>query len=357
LQIIPVDPLQNNRLVDPMKTSNFSYELPDSAVAIEPIEPRDSARLLISRSEDEVIDEQISNIAQYLEPGDLLIVNNTKVLPARIPVVRSTGGSGEIFLLHRIDDGLWNALVKPSKKIDDGEKVTAKADNKEFTIEVSQDNGEGHRVVRFVDANEQEVLAAVGKTPLPPYMGKVDIPLERYQTMFAKTDKSVAAPTAGLHFTQAVKDSLTSKSIEIEEVTLHVGVGTFRPITKDDIEDHIMHSEEYEVLPEVWGKIQETKKRGNNVIAVGTTSLRTLESAAKYSKLSGDTELYCHGDFPFQVVDMLLTNYHQPQSSLLVLLDSFIGSRWKDLYNHALNNKYRFLSFGDAMLVSRKNNI
>lgn len=338
-----------------MKTADFSYDLPDSYIATEPIEPRDSARLLVSRSEDEVVDETVLNLASYIDPGDLVVVNNTKVLPARIPVTRSTGGSGEVFLLHRIDDGLWNALVKPSKKIEEGETVIAATDGQEFKIEIGQDSGEGHRVVRFIDTNEQDVLAAVGKTPLPPYMGKVDIPLERYQTMFAKTDKSVAAPTAGLHFTPRVKESLSIKNIDIAEVTLHVGVGTFRPITKENIEDHIMHSEQYEVKEDVWQKIQETKKRGNKIIAVGTTSLRTLESVAKYNKLNGDTELYCHGEYPFQVVDMLLTNFHQPQSSLLVLLDSFIGSRWRDLYSYALENNYRFLSFGDAMLVSRRN--
>jgi S-adenosylmethionine:tRNA ribosyltransferase-isomerase len=221
-------------------------------------------------------------------------------------------------------------------------------------IEIGDNNGEGHRIVTFLDGNDNDIIHAAGQVPLPPYLGDVDIPLERYQTMFARDEQSVAAPTAGLHFTNNVKEKLAHKGIDIVEVTLHVGVGTFRPITTEVIEDHTMHSEQYNVSLDVWEKIQKTRANGGKVIAVGTTSMRTLESVAITGALSGDTDLYCYGDFPFQVVDVLLTNFHQPQSSLLVLLDAFIGSRWKELYQYALDNEYRFLSFGDAMLVARK---
>ncbi|HMS24513.1 MAG TPA: tRNA preQ1(34) S-adenosylmethionine ribosyltransferase-isomerase QueA [Acidimicrobiia bacterium] len=335
--------------------SEFTYELPQHAIATVSVEPRDSAKLLVSRSVEEVVESTIASLQSFLAPGDLVVVNNTKVLPARIPIVRTSGGRGEVFLLHRIDDGLWNALVKPSAKIPIGEKVLTEIDvnRAECKIEIGEDNGEGHRVIRFLDANEHDVIHAAGRAPLPPYLGDVDIPLDRYQTMFARDEESVAAPTAGLHFTPGVKESLQSSGIEINEVTLHVGVGTFRPIMTDNIEDHVMHSERYDVPANVWENIRATKQKGGRIVAVGTTSLRTLESVAQTNQLSGDTNLFCYGDFPFQVADLLLTNFHQPQSSLLVLLDSFIGPRWRELYAYALSNDFRFLSFGDAMLVAK----
>lgn len=343
-----------------MLTSSFTYDLPDELIARNPIEPRDSARLLVSRTSKECLDEGISNIYHYLTPGDILVVNNTKVLAARISIVRSSGGLGEIFLLNRIGVGIWEALVRPSAKINVGEKV--KVQNSEIEVEIGQDNGEGHRVITFQDVilsevegsqSDLDIIHQIGQTPLPPYLGKVDISLDRYQTMFAKHEQSVAAPTAGLHFTPELKKSLQDQGIEILEVTLHVGVGTFRPIMVDNIEDHIMHSEYYEVSDDVWKKILETKSKGNKVIAVGTTSLRTLESVALTNNLKGQTDIFCYGDFDFKIVDLLLTNFHQSESSLLVLLDAFIGSRWRDLYKHAIESKYRFLSFGDAMLVAK----
>lgn len=342
-----------------MLTTQFTYDLPDELIAREPLEPRDSARLLVSRTTDELLDTQISNLSNFTEPGDLIVVNNTKVLPARISVVRSTGGSGEIFLLNRIGAGIWEALVKPSAKIDEGVKVLVA--NSDIEIVIGQNNGEGHRVITFDLSKENQtdldIIHAVGQTPLPPYMGKVDIEIDRYQTMFAKREQSVAAPTAGLHFTPKLKQELKDKGVEIVEVTLHVGVGTFRPIMTANIEDHNMHSEYYEVSEEVWEKINETKKRGNKIIAVGTTSLRTLESVALKNLLKGDTNIFCYGDFDFKIVDVLLTNFHQTESTLLVLLDAFIGARWRDLYSHAIESKYRFLSFGDAMLVAKGRNI
>lgn len=339
-----------------MRTSDFNYSLPDQAISRIPAEPRDSARLLVSRNPSELSDAQISDLPYFLNRGDLIVVNNTKVLPARIPVIRSTGGAGEVFLLHRIDDGVWNALVRPSGKIDVGEIVVAQSSDSDLLIqiEIGVDNGQGHRIVRFIDSDEQTILSCVGQAPLPPYLGKVDIDLERYQTMFALDDKSVAAPTAGLHFTTALVKSLATRGVDICEVTLHVGVGTFRPIMTDHIEDHTMHEEMYYVSKEVWKKIQTTKSTGKKVIAVGTTSLRTIESVALTGLLAGSTSLYCHGNFDFKIADYLFTNFHQPGSSLLVLLDSFIGSRWRELYSHALADNYRFLSFGDAMLVGRR---
>ena len=360
-----------------MLTSAFRYDLPDDLIAREPLEPRDKARLLVSRLSSELADTNVTELPSYLDSGDLLIVNNTKVLPARIPAIRKTGGKAEIFLLNRIGAGIWEALVKPSAKIENGEKV--KVENSDIEIEIGQNNGEGHRIVTFPSIipsdssvipsdssvipsevegtkSDLDIIHDVGQAPLPPYLGKVDISLDRYQTMFAKQEQSVAAPTAGLHFTPGLKNALKVKGIGIEEVTLHVGVGTFRPIMVDNVEDHKMHSEYYEVSDEVWQKIQETKKHGNKVIAVGTTSLRTLESVALKNELQGDTDIFCFGDFDFKVVDMLMTNFHQSESTLLVLLDAFIGSRWKDLYAHAIESRYRFLSFGDAMLIGKGRN-
>lgn len=340
-----------------MLTSAFRYDLPDELIAREPLEPRDKARLLVSRLSSELADTNVTELPDYLDSGDLLVVNNTKVLPARIPIVRNTGGKGEIFLLNRIAAGIWEALVKPSAKIDVGEKV--KVENFNLEIEIGQNNGEGHRIINFdIHGNKSDldIIHEIGQAPLPPYLGKVDISLDRYQTMFAKQEQSVAAPTAGLHFTPNLKAALKNKGIEIAEVTLHVGVGTFRPILVDNIEDHKMHSEFYEVSEAVWKQIQNTKKLGNKVVAVGTTSLRTLESVALRNELAGDTDIYCYGDFDFKVVDMLMTNFHQSESTLLVLLDAFIGSRWKDLYAHAIESRYRFLSFGDAMLIAKGRN-
>lgn len=338
-----------------MKTSDFSYSLPDQVIAKIPIEPRDEAKLLVSRQKDELIDSQIKDLCTFVEPGDVIVVNDTKVLPARIHIKREGGGKGEIFLLNRIDSGLWNALVKPSAKINVNEKVYCEAEQNEiFEFEIGENSGEGHRIVKFLNVSELEVLDKVGQTPLPPYLGDVDIPLDRYQTIFAKEDKSVAAPTAGLHFTDNLVNNLSKHGVKILEVTLHVGVGTFRPIVTEDVESHVMHEELYNVDQNVFDEVIKAKKAGNKVIAVGTTSMRTIESVALTSQFFGKTKLYCYGDFDFKIVDMLLTNFHQPQSSLLVLLDSFIGSRWRNLYNYALENEYRFLSFGDAMLVGWK---
>ncbi|MBP9115303.1 MAG: tRNA preQ1(34) S-adenosylmethionine ribosyltransferase-isomerase QueA [Acidimicrobiia bacterium] len=337
-----------------MLTSQFSYPLPDGLIARTPIEPRDSARLLVSRNSNEIIDSHINDLSSYIEKGDLIVVNNTKVLPARIQIVRGSGGIGEIFLLNRISSGIWEALVKPSAKIKENEEVTVL--NEDIKLIIGQNNGEGHRIVTFDLSNNKsdlDIIHEVGQTPLPPYLGEVDITLDRYQTMFALEEKSVAAPTAGLHFTKSLKEKLANSGNEILEITLHVGVGTFRPIMTENIEDHNMHSEIYEISETVWQKIEESKAKGNKIIAVGTTSLRTLESVALTNVLKGSTDIYCYGNFDFKIVDLLLTNFHQSESSLLVLLDSFIGSRWKDLYKHAIESKYRFLSFGDAMLVSK----
>lgn len=340
-----------------MLTSSFSYVLPDELIAKEAIEPRDASRLLVSRDANEINDSYIKELCSFLNSGDLLVVNNTKVLPARIPFIRSSGGKGEIFLLNRIGAYIWEALVRPSAKINPGEKVYV--ENTEIELTINEDNGEGHRIINF-DTNQEksdlDIIHEIGQAPLPPYLGKADIALDRYQTIFAKQEQSVAAPTAGLHFTQDLKNSLEKEGIEILEVTLHVGVGTFRPIMVENVEEHKMHSEYYEVSEQVWEKIKLAKQNGNKVVAVGTTSLRTLESVALKGELKGDTDIFCYGDFDFKIVDMLLTNFHQSESTLLVLLDAFIGDRWKQLYQHAIESKYRFLSFGDAMLIAKGRN-
>ncbi|MFN8015575.1 MAG: tRNA preQ1(34) S-adenosylmethionine ribosyltransferase-isomerase QueA [Acidimicrobiia bacterium] len=339
-----------------MKLEQFTYDLPESAISKVPAEPRDSAKCLISRNKTELIDSNVQNISEYIESGDLVIVNNTKVLPARIFIKRKSGLNGEVFLLNRIRDNVWEALVRPSAKIKINEtvEVLKNSSHKKLEMVIGENISESTRQVELLSYSEDEFIHDAGQTPLPPYLGDVDIPIERYQTMFSKEEKSVAAPTAGLHFTQRVVDQLSEKKIDLCEITLHVGLGTFKPIQTDKVEDHVMHEEIYSVPSEVWDKVLETKKRGNKIVAVGTTSLRTLESVAITSQLSGSTDLFCYGDFDFKIVDYLFTNFHQSGSSLLVLLDAFIGSRWRELYDYALKNEYRFLSFGDSMFVGKR---
>lgn len=332
-----------------MDTADVDYLLPPEAIAQTPIEPRDAARLLI----DEGVGRpprhgRITDLPSLLGPGDVVVVNTTRVLPARLRLAKPSGGAVEVLLLEPLDplEHTWEALVRPSRKVAPGSALRAG----DLTVVVGDDLGEGRRRVQVVLPSGTSLLSALerhGAMPLPPYITTALADPERYQTTYAEQPGSVAAPTAGLHLTAAVLDAARERGASIRPVELVVGLGTFRPIAAARVEDHHMHAERYRV-PEA---TMAACAAANRVVAIGTTTVRALESAAASGELDGRTELFIHGDRPFAVVDALVTNFHQPRSSLLVLIDAFVGSRWRGLYAEALREGYRFLSFGDAMFL------
>ena len=328
----------------PETLADIDYDLPAERIAQSPIEPRDAARLLVDRG-DHVEHRQVCDLPDLLEAGDLVVVNDTKVLPARIPVRRSTGGKAEILLLEERDDGSWEALGKPSKKLKPGDLVHAEG----LTIEMADDLGDGRRVV-YLDPGDVDLhtrLADVGLPPLPPYIeSQIDDPA-RYQTVYADRPLSAAAPTAGLHFTPAVLERLGARGVDLATVELAVGLDTFRPVMVDRLDDHVMHTEWYRVPDETIAAVESARR----VVAIGTTAVRALESWKRTGAPSGRSDLFIRRPFDWQVVDVLLTNFHLPQSTLLCLVDGFIGPRWRHLYETAIAEEYRFLSFGDAMLL------
>jgi S-adenosylmethionine:tRNA ribosyltransferase-isomerase len=334
-----------------METSAFDYELPESAIAQHPLPERDSARLLVDQGAGVApLNRNVRDLAELLEPGDLLVLNTTRVLPARLALCKETGAAVEVLLLERLDGGLlsdsgtsrWEALVRP-------------AAGTGLEVVVEDDFGDGRRAVTIdVDGPLLDVLERFGIMPLPPYITEVLAEQERYQTVFAERPASAAAPTAGLHLTPEVLSRCADRGIVRADVELVVGLGTFRPIATDQIEDHVMHGEFFRVPQETLDACARTKANGGRVVAVGTTAVRALESAAAFGTTEGRTELFIHGDYQFAIVDRLMTNFHLPKSSLIVMIDAFIGPRWRDLYADALRDDYRFLSFGDAMLLTRQ---
>jgi S-adenosylmethionine:tRNA ribosyltransferase-isomerase len=338
-----------------VRTADLDYELPPEAIAQQPLDRRDSARLLVDRGPDDApVHRRVSDLPSLLDDGDLLVVNTTRVLPGRLRLRRASGGSAEVLLVRAAGDGAWEALVRPSRRIRVGERLvparTAAPDGPaaSLEVEVGEDLGRGRRVVRLEGvSDEPAALDAVGEIPLPPYVHEALADPERYQTVMADRAASAAAPTAGLHLTEDLLDRCRRAGVEIAEVELEVGIATFRPIEAEHVEDHVMHAERYRVPAETVSAIRGARR----VVAIGTTVVRTLESAARTGALVGDSELFIHGDFSFRVVDRLLTNFHLPRSSLLALVQAFAGPRWSDLYALALSEGYRFLSFGDAMLL------
>jgi len=342
-----------------VETAAFDYDLPADRIAQRPLAERDAARLLVDGGPDRPPSHRhVRDLPALLEPGDLVVVNTTRVLPARLAMTRSTGGAAEVLLLEPADPQpaggedtiVWEALVRPGRRLRPG-TVLRSSRLVSLTVEVGEDLGEGRRMVR-IDTGGLALLDALeraGEVPLPPYVRTAIDDPERYQTVYADTPGSVAAPTAGLHLSPTVLEGLATRGVEVAPVELVVGLGTFRPITTSEVEQHRMHAERYRVPAGTWAKVQQAPR----VVAVGTTVVRALESAAATGALEGRTGLYIHGDFEFRVVDRLLTNFHLPRSSLLVLIDAFIGPRWRDLYEVALAEGYRFLSFGDAMLLTR----
>ncbi|MDD6710401.1 MAG: tRNA preQ1(34) S-adenosylmethionine ribosyltransferase-isomerase QueA [Ruminococcus sp.] len=340
-----------------MKTSDFYYNLPEELIAQTPVEPRDSSRMMVyNRKTKEVLHKHFYDVIDFLNEGDALIVNDSRVLPARIYGTKiPTGANVEFLLLKQVKDKVWETLVKPGKKARTGDSFTfGDGIMTGKVIDVLED---GNRIVEFkCDSNFYETLDKIGQMPLPPYIHEKLKDKERYQTVYSHELGSAAAPTAGLHFTDELLEKIKAKGIKIGYVTLHVGLGTFRPVKVDDVTTHKMHSEHYEVPEETAKLIEETKKNGKRVIAVGTTSCRTLESVAKeHGKVvpcEGWTDIFIYPGFEFKVLDGLITNFHLPESTLIMLVSAFAGyDEVMSIYKEAVKEKYRFFSFGDSMFI------
>ena len=340
-----------------MNTSDFYYDLPEELIAQTPVEPRDSSRMMVyNRKTKEVLHKHFYDVIDFLNEGDALIVNDSRVLPARIYGTKiPTGANVEFLLLKQVKDKVWETLVKPGKKARTGDSFTfGDGIMTGKVIDVLED---GNRIVEFkCDSNFYETLDKIGQMPLPPYIHEKLKDKERYQTVYSHELGSAAAPTAGLHFTDELLEKIKTKGIKIGYVTLHVGLGTFRPVKVDDVTTHKMHSEHYEVPEETAKLIEETKKNGKRVIAVGTTSCRTLESVAKeHGKVvpcEGWTDIFIYPGFEFKVLDGLITNFHLPESTLIMLVSAFAGyDEVMGIYKEAVKEKYRFFSFGDSMFI------
>ncbi len=326
----------------------YDYALPEAAIAQEPVEPRSSARLLVALDPSGAIEHRrVADLPELLAPGDLVVVNDTRVLPARLHLRRATGGRVEVLLLEPMSEGppdAWQALLSRSRRVHDGDQLFAAGCP---VVEVGERLGEGRRAVRLLDPGLAE---QVGEMPLPPYIRRPLADPSRYQTVYARRPASAAAPTAGLHLDQDVLDGLEEAGVGVARLELVVGLDTFRPVTAERPEDHVIHTEAYRVPEETWAACREARR----VVAIGTTTVRALETVAAGGPLAGRTSLYIQGAYPFSAVDVLLTNFHLPRSSLLLLVEAFCGPRWRQLYSLALEEGYRFLSFGDAMLVARR---
>lgn len=340
-----------------MKTSDFFYDLPEELIAQDPLEDRTASRLLVLDRKTGAVKHKIfSDVIDYLNKGDCLVINNTRVIPARlIGEKEGTGGKVEVLLLKRRANDVWETLVKPGKKLRPGARVTF-GDGR-LKAEILEIAEEGNRLVRFYyEGIFEEILDSLGEMPLPPYITHKLEDKEMYQTVYAKYDGSAAAPTAGLHFTKELLSQIEEKGIKIASITLHVGLGTFRPVKVDDVNNHHMHTEWYEVNAEAADMINETKRNGGRVICVGTTSCRTIESVADengYMKAkTGETDIFIYPGYKFKVMDGLITNFHLPESTLVMLVSAFAGKEnVLSAYETAVKERYRFFSFGDAMIL------
>lgn len=337
------------------KKRDFYYDLPEERIAQTPVYPRDSSRLLVYHKDEKRIEDKIfKDIADYLNKGDLLVINNTKVLPARMFAKTQHGGVVEVLLLKRYDLNTWQVLMRPGKKGKIGAQFTV---SDELSLTVKEITETGERVVEFsYQGAFEDVLSRVGTMPLPPYIKQKLEDQSRYNTVYSKTNGSAAAPTAGLHFTEELLQKLRDKGVEIAEVLLHVGLGTFRPVSEDIITDHKMHSEYYEISESSAEKINRAKKEGRRVIAVGTTSVRTLESVADENGFvkacKGETEIFLYPPYQMKCVNALVTNFHLPESTLIMLVACLTGrEEILSVYKYAVEQKYRFFSFGDACLI------
>lgn len=340
-----------------MKLSDFNYELPEELIAQDPLEKRDNSRLMVlHRNTGEIEHKHFYDIIDYLNPGDCLVINNTKVIPARLLGVKEdTGASIEVLLLKRKEEKIWETLVKPGKKARVGARISFGGGL--LTGEVVDIVEEGNRIIRFeYEGIFEEILDQLGQMPLPPYITHQLKDKNRYQTVYAKYDGSAAAPTAGLHFTEELLQRIEEKGIRIAKVTLHVGLGTFRPVKEENILDHHMHSEFYMVDEEAAEIINETRAAGGRVISVGTTSTRTVESVAEENGHipagSGWTDIFIYPGYQFKAIDCLITNFHLPESTLIMLVSALADRETiLNAYETAVKEQYRFFSFGDAMLI------
>lgn len=339
-----------------MKTSDFCYDLPEELIAQHPVEPRDTSRLLVyDRKTETITHKHFYDLPEYLGENDVLVRNNTKVIPARIyGISDETGAKVEFLLYKRLDLNEWKTLCKPAKKAKIGYRFTF---GNALACTVTAAGEMGERTVRFEYEGAFEArLSEVGQTPLPPYIHEKLKDGSRYQTVYAKYDGSCAAPTAGLHFTPELMDKLTAKGVGVIDVLLHVGLGTFRPVQVDDIKDHKMHSEYWQITEEAAKALNEAKMQKKRIICVGTTSVRVLESAAKddgtFEAGHGETSIFIYPPYRFKAVDALITNFHLPESTLIMLVSALCGrEQTLRVYNEAVKERYRFFSFGDAMLI------
>lgn len=340
-----------------MKVTDFDYELPEALIAQFPVEPRDTSRLLTLNKVTGAVEHKAHfyELVEELNEGDVLVFNNTKVIPARLYGHREgSGGKVEVLLLTPCGENRWECLVKPGKKCPVGQVIVFDERLKATVLDKTDFGG---RIVEFtVDGIFDDIIQEIGEMPLPPYIHEKLEDKERYQTVYAKEKGSAAAPTAGLHFTSELLEKIKAKGVELEFVTLHVGLGTFRPVSVESIEDHDMHSEFYSVSPETAARINDAKAKGRRIIAVGTTSVRTLESASTDDGVlqgtSGWTQIFIYPGYTFKMVDALVTNFHLPQSTLLMLISALAGrEHCLAAYEEAVREKYRFFSFGDAMFI------
>lgn len=350
-----------------MKVSDFNYDLPKELIAQVPIKNRDESRLMILDRQSKTIEDKIfRDIIDYLEPGDCLVRNNTKVIPARLYGIKEeTGAHVEFLLLNRIDVDIWEVMVRPGRrlmpgtKVIFGEGVLEKKENQKILLraEILEKLKNGNRKVKFeYDGIFNEILDQIGLMPLPPYIHEKLKEKDRYQTVYAKYEGSAAAPTAGLHFTNELLEKIQAKGVEIANVTLHVGIGTFRPVKVENVEEHDMHSEHFYIKQEDADKINKAKREGHRVIAVGTTSCRVLESIADENGMveatERDTSIFIYPGYKFKCIDALITNFHLPESTLIMLVSALAGKDFiMKAYNQAVEKKYRFFSFGDAMFI------
>ena len=342
-------------MINYKKLSTYDYHLPEELIAQTPLTKRDESGMLVfDRKTKDIKHRQFKDIKSFLKKGDVLVVNNTRVLPARLNAYKDTGASIEILLLKRYNMTDWECVMKPAKRVKIGQVITINEELKCELIEIKED---GNRVVRFIfNGVFEDILSRVGEMPLPHYIHEKLKDKERYQTVYNKIDGSAAAPTAGLHFTNELMQEIQDMGVEILEVTLDVGLGTFRPCKEEDITKHNMHTEHYRLSSEVAEKINKAKIENRRVIAVGTTTVRTLESVAKKGmplvEDEDDTSIFIYPPYQFKVVDALITNFHLPKSTLIMLVSAFAGyENTMEAYHHAVDKKYRFYSFGDAMFI------
>jgi len=330
-----------------VRLEDLDYDLPPERIAQQPVEPRDAARLLVDRGTGRPEHRHVRDLPSLLRPGDLLVVNETRVLPARLRVRRSSGGAAEVLLLEPLDPARtrWEALVRPARRLRVGEWLLDQRGRRVVQLIGRTAAGDTFEVLLGAPA----AVAAAGQLPLPPYLHERLADPERYQTVYARRPGSAAAPTAGLHFTVELLDRLEAAGVSVAAVELAVGLDTFQPVTEDDPLTHRMHSESYRVPPLLLDRCRTAER----VVAVGTTTVRALESAAATDVTEGRTDLFIHPGVPFHVVDVLLTNFHLPRTTLLLMVEAFVGPRWRQLYATAMAEGYRFLSFGDAMLLDR----